>query len=398
MSCHLARRLLPLVCLGLSAWAGCGSQTPSSTGVTEGPPKTTNTGAADPAKVPSDAELLRQLDDVLDFTFEKRRLDVDEQAAWQIIHGALAFKRQFQVRAKGKDVSAVDYVLQGGTMKGWNLVEADVLDAKTGRRGVRAMFEPGTKAGQGHYDQWMGYLSDAGLKLDEPIIVEGKPHVVEDYLLQIEQDVPRVETKEYSWTIMALSSYRPTDYSWTASDGKTWSIPQLVEAELEYNVDDGPCGGTHRMYGLSITRNRHLARGGKLEGVWKKCDDQIRAQVARAKEAQNADGSLSSEYFRRPGTNVDVTEWMGSSGHVFEFLAEAMDKEELQQEWMKKAAWKLCEQFRKTKPVDVECAKLFHAAHGLVLYREKVFGPRTFPRSASDSKASAPAEGTAKAG
>ena len=45
---------------------------------------------------------------------------------------------------------------------------------------------------------------------------------------------------------------------------------------------------------------------------------------------------------------------------------------------MKRAAWKLCEQFRKTKAVDVECASLFHATHGLVLYREKVFGPREY--------------------
>ncbi|MEX2027634.1 MAG: ADP-ribosylation factor-directed GTPase activating protein isoform b [Pirellulaceae bacterium] len=332
---------------------------------------------AAPAPLPSDDELRQSLDDAIDFTRQKRRLDVKDQAAWQIIHGALAYKRDFPVLVDGQDVSAVDYVLQGGQMNGWNLARGDLLDEKTGRYGVRALYEPGTKTGQGHYDQWMGYLSDAGLKLDEPVMVEGKPHTVEDYILQIERDVPRVSNREYTWTLMALTAFRPTSYEWTASDGEKWSIEKLVDIELEYETDNGPCGGTHRMYALALARNRHLAGGGKLEGIWQEVQQKIDFEVDRAKAAQNADGSLSPHYFQRPGMVADITEWMASSGHVFEFLAEALGKEQLEEEWMKRAAAKLCSQFKATKPIDVECAKLFHAAHGLVLYREKVFGPRT---------------------
>ena len=362
------------------AFVGCGPSTNATFSPT-GTSTSTAAAAKDPNKLPDDAELLRQLDDALDFTLEKRRLDVSEQKAWQIIHGALAYKRKFLVRASGKDVPAVQYALSGGPMEGWNLVEADVLDEKTGRRGVRATVEGGTFSGQGHYDQWMGYLSDTGLALDEKIKVEGKEHTIADYIRQIELDVPRNMGREYSWTIMALTAYHPTDYKWTAGDGKEWSLPQLVETELNFNIDDSPCGGTHRMYGLALARNRHLAAGGKLEGIWKQCDERIQKEIDRAKAAQNADGSLSSKFFRQPGTAPDITEWMHSAGHVFEFLAEAQNKEQLKEPWMKRAAWKLCEQFRKTKAVDVECARLFHATHGLVLYREKVFGPREYGKS-----------------
>src|SRR5688500_280606 len=76
----------------------------------------------------SDDELLKMLDDALDFTYEKRRLDVKDQAAWQIVHGALAFKRDFLVRADGKDVSAVDYVLADNPLGGWNLARGELLD------------------------------------------------------------------------------------------------------------------------------------------------------------------------------------------------------------------------------------------------------------------------------
>ena len=331
---------------------------------------------AAPVPLPGDDELRRALDDAIDFTLKKRRLDVKDQAAWQIIHGALAYKRAFPVLVDGKEVSAVDYALRGGTMNGWNLVRGDLLDEQTGRYGVRALYEPGTKTGQGHYDQWMGYLSDAGLKLDEPIMVEGKEHTVEDYVLQIERDVPRIANREYTWTLMALTAFRPTSYEWTASDGQKWSIEKLVDIELEYETDNGPCGGTHRMYALALARNRHLAGGGKLEGIWQEVQEKIESEIERAKAAQNADGSLSPHYFQRPGMVSDITEWMASSGHVFEFLAEALGKEQLEEEWMKRAAARLTAQFKATRPINIECARLFHAAHGLVLYREKVFGPR----------------------
>jgi len=375
-SAPVGYRLAAVLCLVCLAASGCnrGASTADAAAAANSQSATTASDA-----LPSDDQLRKALDDALDYTFEKRRLDVKDQAAWQIIHGALAFKRAFLVRTGDKDVSAVDYVLQGGQMPGWNLARGDTLDEQAGRYGVRALYEPGTKTGQGHYDQWMGYLSDAGLKLDEPILVEGKPHTIEDYIVQIERDVPRVSNREYTWTLMALTAFRPTSYEWTASDGQSWSIEKLLEIELEYDIDESPCGGTHRMYALAIARNRHLASGGKLEGIWKRVDDKIRQEVERAKAAQNTDGSLSAHYFQRPGTAPDITEWMASSGHTFEFLAEALDKKQLEEPWMKRAAAKLCAQFKKTQPIDVECAKLFHAAHGLVLYREKVFGERTFP-------------------
>ena len=44
-----------------------------------------------------EAELQQALDDVLSKTFEKRRLSLKTHAAWQILHGALAYQRDFLV-------------------------------------------------------------------------------------------------------------------------------------------------------------------------------------------------------------------------------------------------------------------------------------------------------------
>jgi hypothetical protein len=312
-----------------------------------------------------------------------------DQAAWQIVHGALAFKREFLVRAGDKDVSAVDYILGGGKMKGLDLRRGDLLDEASGRYGIATIIAE-DKMGQGHADQWLGYLSDCKLPLDEKIIVEEREHTIADYIDQAKRDVYKNALQEYSWTLMALTAYYPTDYAWKAGDGSEWTIEKLVEIELGHPLESSACGGTHRMTALTMAFNRHVEAGRPVSGVWKKLDERIAECVAKCKEFQNPDGSLSSNYFTRPGKSADLATCMGSAGHLMEFLATAMDKDELQQPWVQRAVLDVCKTFRKTKPVDVECGALFHAAHALVLYREKVFGPRTFSggsATAGDSQA-----------
>jgi hypothetical protein len=359
--------------------AGCGTQGGPVTPAT--PVASNSAPSAEAGALASDDEILRQIDEALDWTYNHRRLTVgqsnNDQAAWQIVHGALAFKREFLINDGEKDVSAVDYVLAGRPMKGWNLRKGDLLDETTKRYGVKALVEE-DKKGQGHCDQWMGYLSDCHLPIDETIVVEGEKHTIQDYIDQIKLDVVENPTDEYSWTLMCLTAYYPTDYAWKAKDGSDWNIEKLVEIELGHNLDQSACGGTHRMTGLTMAYNRHVAAGKPLTGQWELLGKRIEECQAKAQQLQNPDGSLSSNYFARPGKAADLALAVGSAGHVMEFLATSMDKEELQQDWVKRAVLDVCKTFRKTKAVDVECGALFHAAHGLVLYREKVYGPRTF--------------------
>jgi hypothetical protein len=361
---------------------GCAQKSADST-ATATTPVANKTPAADSAALPSDDDLIKQIDDALEYTYDHRRLSVgstsNDQAAWQIVHGALAFKREFLVSDNGKDVSAVEYVLGGGKMKGLDLRRGDLLDEATKRYGIATVIAE-DKMGQGHADQWLGYLSDCHLPLDEPIVVEGEKHTIADYIDQAKLDVHKNTTLEYSWTLMALTAYYPTDYTWKAGDGNEWNIEKLVEIELGHNLDSSACGGSHRMTGLTMAYNRHVAAGKPITGVWKKLEDRIHECIDKAHQLQNPDGSLSSNYFARPGKSADLAVCMGSAGHVLEFLCTAMDKEQLQQPWVKRATLDMCKTFRKTKPVDVECGALFHAAHGLVRYREKVFGPRSFSK------------------
>lgn len=327
----------------------------------------------------ADEALRDRLDAVLNHTLEARPLNLKDHAAWQIIHGALCFGKSFPVLNDDKIVSALDYALAGGEMKGWIMARGDLLDAEKQRYGVRSlMAETADGGGQGHVDQWLGYLADIGMKLDQKIVVEGHEQTLADFVEQVERDVHRNPKREYSWTLMALTAYRPTNHKWIAGDGNEWSIEKLLEIELEHEIDDSPCGGSHRLVGLTMARNRHLAAGGKLEGVWKQVDDAIRFNWDRAKQSANPDGSLSCNYFVRPGTNADMNDWLSSAGHVLEFVVLAADEEQLKEPWVTQAVGKMTTMFETMKTVPIECGALYHAAHGLLVYRQRIYGAREY--------------------
>ena len=88
--------------------------------------------------------------------------------AWQVVHGILAFGPEFPLQHGDEVVPALDYLLGGGAVTGWRL--------RPGNPGVIAIVEEGSTTGQGHPDQWIGYLAQCGLdgvSIDTPISVNG---------------------------------------------------------------------------------------------------------------------------------------------------------------------------------------------------------------------------------
>ncbi|MFM9194619.1 MAG: ADP-ribosylation factor-directed GTPase activating protein isoform b, partial [Planctomycetia bacterium] len=102
--------------------------------------------------------------------------------------------------------------------------------------------------------------------------------------------------------------------------------------------------------------------------------DVIEECIDRARRFQQADGSFSIHSFERPGTSPDVFARLSATGHVFEVLALALDDERLAEPWVARAADRLTTLLEQTSDVDVECGALYHAIHGLLLYRGRVCG------------------------
>ncbi len=346
--------------LATSLLSGCGPRAAGETGVPPG----VGTAAARRALCP-------RIDAALAHARDSRRLDADEQGAWQVVHGILAFGTGFPLRHDGTESSAVDYLLGGGQLAGWRL--------RSGSRGVFAAVEQGSTTAQGHPDQWLGYLSQCGLggiPRDTAVVVGGRRFTVDDLLTQAQADIR--PGQEATWTLMALAAYLPPDAAWTSSDGQRWTTERVVRMEAEADIPSSACGGAHRLYALArAVRTKCDATGlpaEQLTGGWAEAASVVADCVDRARRFQQSDGSFSVHSFERPGSSPDAVATLGTTGHVFEVLAVALDDEQLAEPWVTRAAERLVALLESTADVDVECGALYHAAHGLLLYRQRTCG------------------------
>jgi hypothetical protein len=332
----------------------------------------TDTIADLPAPDLSTQQLADAVDRVLNDTLTQRRLNTETQAAWQILHGVLAYGQAFPVDHGEGTSNVVAYLQKGGSVRGFVLQSGRILDETNDRRGLIAVMQPGTKAGQGHADQWLAILAQADLTLSDTIQADGRTFTMSDFVEQVKWDVPRNLDQEYSWTLIGLTQYFPTSASWEAADGETWSIERLVELESDYALGDGPCGGTHRLIGLAMALEARRREGLPIKGVWAEAAARVQQGVLNARRYQNQDGSFSTHYVNRGGTSRDLAQNLGTTGHLVEFLAIALPDDEIQAPWVQAAVNNLCELFDKTQELDLECGALYHAAHGLVLYRNRL--------------------------
>jgi len=326
------------------------------------------------AALPSDDELRQRVDNVLRMTLN-RHLDVNKHAAWQIIHGILGYGRALQVYDQGQLVPAVDWLLAGGRLRGWDL--------RPTPHGVEAVLGPGDRAGMGHEDQWLAVLAQLDLEWDDPIVVAGQTYKIGDLVTQAQWDIH--DGMEASWTLIGLSTYLPLDATWTARDGQEWNIERIMAMEAEQDLGMSACGGTHRLIGMNMTLNRYLAENdGPLTGGWAAAQEVIDNAVAKAKAYQQPDGRFSASYFQRAARSPDIAVQMSTTGHTLEFLMFALTDEELKQPWVTRGVVALCGMLERTRDLPVECGSLYHAIHGLQLYRIRRFGGPT-PLEAVDA-------------
>jgi hypothetical protein len=323
------------------------------------------------ASPPSMEQIVERVRQTLDRERATRGLSVMVNGAWQIFHGILAYGGDFEVDTPNGRVRALEYFADGGTCDGFDPQPGDAIGPE-GQPGLRVELEPSTKIGQGHRDQWLAVIAQAGAKLTDRWIVDDRTYRVADWLRQAEWDVPLNYEAEFSWTLIPLSRYRPTDYRWTARDGETYSTELLVEAESMVDLQASVCGGTHRLIGLAAAVNKRIAEGKPMTRVWIDASEHLKAAIELARVNQNPDGSYSTSYLHRTGWCRDLGQMLGTTGHVLEFLAVTADRETLKSDWVGRSAWKLCQILDHCQGIDLECGVLYHALHGLVEYRRRV--------------------------
>jgi hypothetical protein len=286
---------------------------------------------------------------------------------WTVFHGILGLGPGLRLHNPDtKEVfNAVDYIASGGEMRGLNFIPTKYgLDVETAR--ILAV-------SQGHQDQYIAEMGQWGMPADKKFLVYGKEYTFMDFVNHAQMRASTTKNQELSWAIVVVGQYKGQDISWTNMFNEKLHYDDMIRYELDQSVENAACGGTHRLFGLSWAYHLHLINGGEKVGIWKEIAEKTERYRDLAKKFQNADGTFSTSYFRGPGNSTDKTAVISTSGHILEWLALALTEAELKEKWVQDAAGALSQAILDMRDQGVEGGALYHAAHGLLIYHDRVY-------------------------
>jgi hypothetical protein len=284
------------------------------------------------------------------------------RSPWGSMHWMLAYGVDSQLIVGAERVNAIGYLNYNGVCNGQRLfyVQGGKLQAQIGV-GV-----------QGHAGQYLAMLAQSRVKPDYPILVNGYKFTVAD-LIEHEKDTCR-PASELTFKLIALSHYLKSDEKWVSNDGQQWDIPRLIKEELAQPINGAACGGTHRMTGFSYAVRKREQRDEPIEGQWKRAHKFVHDFHDYTFRLQNPDGSFSTDWFVQRADYGDTARRLQTTGHIAEWLAFSLDKEELTDPRMVKAVSYLTDLLIEHRGEKWSIGPLGHGLHALAIYDERVFG------------------------
>lgn len=318
--------------------------------------------AARTERKPSPDKLVELCKSAVDTT-SRRLLSTEQHTPWQIMHGLLGLRQQFQILHEGEPISGLDWVAQG------QVFDNEFWFEKT-RFGGRAHPYSRPYAFEGHANQFLAILSMCGLDLDHSFGTSDDEITMRDMIRHAQMTVTARD--EPTWTLWALSRYLPSTASWRSSAGEPWSIEKLVQIQTAKPMRGAPCGGTHGLFALAHARNVYLRGGKRLRGIWLQAEYKIRKYINTARMQQNSNGTLSSNFFRGREYNPDFNKRMASAGHILEFLMIALPQKELNQLWVRRAIEATARDLLNNRKAYVKCSPLYHSVNALSIYLDRV--------------------------
>lgn len=320
-----------------------------------------------PAAPVTEDPLLTQIDLAIQAN-SQRYLVANSNSPWQIFHGLLAYRKDFQVRVGNQKMSAIDWV---ATMEPQFDRLPLLLKTQHG-----AKFHPFTRpwAFEGHPAQMLALMSESHLPVDFKIKIGAEEVTIGDFLHNAMMEVNTRE--EITWVLWSLINYVKVDSQWVNQWGQPWSIEQLVQHQVRAKVEGGPCGGNHGLFVLVRARDKYLAAGRPLRGVWLEADQKIQRYIQIARSLQNPDGSFSNEFYEGRGFSRDMNERFDTTGHTFEFLSIGLSDAQLNEPWVRSAAMVLANELYQHRRAQPSCGPMYHSLNALMNYRNRLRPPQ----------------------
>jgi len=333
------------------------------------PPRTKSTGMASGAQPPQTRrfqQLRALVAQTLD-TYQRRPLNTTHHSPWEVMHGFIAFGIPTKIRVGGPGgdlVNSIGWMNMGGRCHGQVMLAA-VDDRLVAMKGIGV---------QGHSAQYLAILAQCRVAVNSPITIQSKSFTVAD--LVKEEQLSCKSNTELTFALIGLAHYLPSNSTWTARDGKEWSLEKLVAEELEQPIRGAPCGGTHRLYGLSYGCQRRLKAAGGLDGHYARADRFVRDyQQFTLTKLRNADGSFSTEWFKYPADrDDDIDRKIQTTGHILEWLVSSVDQELLYDSRIVAATEFLARSLAREPSREWKIGPMGHALHALTIYQERAWG------------------------
>jgi hypothetical protein len=317
-----------------------------------------------------------------------RFLETEVHTPWQIVHGLLAYRRDYVIKKNGVKVNALEWIASGPYYKEQPWFEKMPYGAHA------HPYNNVPYAFQGHPNQFMAYMTMCDLPFDFKFRTSsGEMATISDFINGAKMEVN--DREEVTWTLWFLSHYIEPDSQWVNKDGQPWSMERLVQVENSKVVTSAACGGTHGLFALAYARNAYVQSGRQLSGVWFEADQKVQRYVEEARANQNQDGTFSSNYFQGPGYSNDFVKRIGTTGHILEFVCVALPMSRLREEWVHRAATALAKELIENKASAAECGALYHAVDGLAVYRTRMWpelDPTRQTRTAAKPTTPAPSQ------
>jgi hypothetical protein len=299
---------------------------------------------------------------------------------WTVFHGILGLGPGVMLTNTdtGQRVNALDYIASGGELRGLRLLPTKYgLDVPwpNGPQGINIP----QGVGQGHQDQFACEMGQWGMPADRKFVVYGKEYTFMHFVRHSQMRASVTRHQELSWAAPLIGMYVGLDAAWTTQWGEKLRLEDLVRYEVDASVEQAPCGGTHRLFGLTWLWHMHLQRGGKKEGVWKDVAEKTARYKELARRLQNGDGSFSTNWFQGPGNSPDRSARISTSGHTLEWLALALDDKEIRKDWVENGANAVALMILELQDAPIDGGALYHAVHGLQIYHARVYDPGMEP-------------------
>lgn len=320
------------------------------------------------AMTPQLIELRSKLREALAYYYFRPE-NIALRSPWGAMHAMIAYGVDSELIAGDKRVNAIGYLCYNGVCNGQQLFY-------TTNRMLQARIGPGV---QGHPGQFLAMLAQSRVKTDFPLLVDGQKFNVAD-LIQYEKDTCRPQT-ELTFKLIAFSHYLKSDEKWKSNDGQIWDMQRLIKEELAQPIVGAACGGTHRMTGFSYAMRKREQRGEPMTGQWMRAKKFVEDFHEYAFRLQNPDGSFSTTFFAGRADDGPPTKRLETTGHITEWLAYSLDKEQLLEPRMIKSVYYLSNLLIEHRDEKWGIGPLGHGLHALAIYDERIFGGKPGTRA-----------------